>query len=86
MLYSSGDMSFDFLLSLELLIVVITAFGVFVEAPYGKHGSNLLGNVQLSPRFGWWLMELPATVCFLFTWYITPPKVPLITSCIFAFI
>ena len=42
----------------------------------GKHGNDSLGDVQLSPRFGWWLMELPASVAFLATWLATPAGAP----------
>mmetsp|Transcript_27296 Transcript_27296/g.43876 ORF Transcript_27296/g.43876 Transcript_27296/m.43876 type:complete len:239 (+) Transcript_27296:138-854(+) len=38
------------------------------KAPYGRFGkSNKL--VSLDPRLGWWLMELPATVCFLYGFF-----------------
>lgn len=81
----TGDASFDFWLTVELALVVSTMFGIFMEAPYGKHASETLGSVQLSPRFGWWLMELPATVSFLATWFLTPAGAPYsITSYIFA--
>ena len=39
--------------------------GAFVaKAPYGKLGSERRG-INLSPRTGWFLMELPATLSFL---------------------
>lgn len=39
--------------------------GAFVaKAPYGKLGSERNG-INLSPRMGWFLMELPATLSFL---------------------
>ncbi|MEP5566345.1 MAG: methyltransferase [Halioglobus sp.] len=39
--------------------------GAFVaKAPYGKLGSERSG-INLSPRLGWFLMELPATLSFL---------------------
>ena len=37
---------------------------MFAKAPYGKLGSERRG-VNLSPRLGWFLMELPATLSFL---------------------
>ena len=41
------------------------AVGAFVaKAPYGKLGSER-GGINLSPRLGWFLMELPATVSFV---------------------
>ena len=68
----TDDASFDFWLACELTLVASTALGIFVEAPYGKHGSPALGSVQLPPRLGWWLMELPATVFFIGTWIVSP--------------
>ncbi|KAA1192576.1 3-oxo-5-alpha-steroid 4-dehydrogenase [Pseudohalioglobus sediminis] len=39
--------------------------GAFIaKAPYGKLGSERRG-INLSPRLGWFLMELPATLSFL---------------------
>jgi 3-oxo-5-alpha-steroid 4-dehydrogenase 1 len=41
------------------------AVGAFMaKAPYGKLGSERKG-INLSPRLGWFLMELPATLSFL---------------------
>jgi 3-oxo-5-alpha-steroid 4-dehydrogenase 1 len=42
----------------------ILAGALFAKAPYGKLGSERRG-VNLSPRLGWFLMELPATLSFL---------------------
>ena len=76
----TGDASFDFWLACELVLVASTAFGMFMEAPYGKHASTQLGSVQLSPRFGWWLMEAPATVSFVATFLLTPAGAPSATT------
>jgi 3-oxo-5-alpha-steroid 4-dehydrogenase 1 len=43
-------------------LILIGAF--MSKAPYGKLGSERAG-FNLSPRLGWFLMELPATVSFL---------------------
>jgi len=39
------------------------------KAPYGKYGGKPAAGVSLDPRFGWWLMELPATLSFLYHFY-----------------
>ena len=43
---------------------LILVGAVIGKAPYGKLGSERHG-VNLSPRLGWFLMELPATLSFL---------------------
>lgn len=68
----TGDQSFDFWLAVELTLVASTLLGAHMQAPYGKLANNSLGSFHLPPRFGWWLMELPATVSFLATWAVTP--------------
>ena len=42
--------------------IMVGAF--MAKAPYGKLGSER-GGINLSPRLGWFLMELPATLSFL---------------------
>jgi 3-oxo-5-alpha-steroid 4-dehydrogenase 1 len=42
--------------------------GFFVKAPYGRFASENFG-FSLSPRMGWFLMELPATLSFLFFYF-----------------
>ena len=44
------------------LVILIGAF--FVRAPYGRFASASWG-VSLSPKWGWFLMELPATLSFV---------------------
>lgn len=43
-------------------VILVGAF--FREAPYGKLGQQQAG-IKLSPRLGWFLMELPATLSFV---------------------
>ncbi len=42
--------------------------GFFVKAPYGRFASEKYG-FSLSPRLGWFLMELPATISFVFFYF-----------------
>ena len=44
-------------------VVLTVSASIFVIAPYGKFSSSSFG-VDLDPRFGWWLMEIMATVSF----------------------
>jgi 3-oxo-5-alpha-steroid 4-dehydrogenase 1 len=43
-------------------VILVGAF--MARAPYGRFGSSR-GGVNLSPRLGWFLMELPATLSFV---------------------
>ncbi len=47
-----------------LYAAIICAGALMARAPYGKLGSGAKG-INLSPRLGWFLMELPATLSFL---------------------
>ena len=40
----------------------------FTRAPYGRFGSDKRG-INLSPKLGWFLMELPATISFVFFYF-----------------
>jgi 3-oxo-5-alpha-steroid 4-dehydrogenase 1 len=40
------------------------------RAPYGKFGGHKSVGVSLDPRLGWFLMELPASISFLYHFYI----------------
>lgn len=49
----------------SFIYAALIMVGAFVsKAPYGKLGSER-GGINLSPRMGWFLMELPATLSFL---------------------
>ena len=47
---------------------VILLGALFVQAPYGRFASDKYG-VSLPPRWGWFLMELPATVSFVWFYF-----------------
>lgn len=49
-----------------LALVIIGCF--FVKAPYGRFASERAG-FNLSPRMGWFLMELPATISFVYFYF-----------------
>jgi 3-oxo-5-alpha-steroid 4-dehydrogenase 1 len=73
----TGNKTFDRVMAVQLAIALSVLAGAFdkrTKAPYGKFANKSLGTAQLNPRFGWWLMELPATVCFLYTYLKSSPE------------
>jgi glycosyltransferase involved in cell wall biosynthesis len=52
-----------------LLAVIIFFVLLFVKAPYGRHSSRKWG-ITLSNRWGWFLMEIPSSLVFLY-FYLT---------------
>ncbi len=70
MLSLSGDSTYDALATLALSIVVITVVAaLFMQTPYGRFADAKWG-LSLDPRLGWFLMELPASVTFLVTFFL----------------
>jgi 3-oxo-5-alpha-steroid 4-dehydrogenase 1 len=64
MRWYTGDLIFDTVLAAGFAMVVLTVISLlFMKAPYGRFGSGKLG---VSPRLGWFLMELPAMLSFWF--------------------
>ena len=49
-------------------LAIIIIGGFFVKAPYGRFSSDSYG-FSLSPKLGWFLMELPATLSFIFFYF-----------------
>ncbi|MGB8330154.1 MAG: hypothetical protein WCE62_08485, partial [Polyangiales bacterium] len=47
------------------LVVLVFIGAAMMKSPYGRFASNDWG-INLSPRVGWFLMELPATLSFVF--------------------
>lgn len=70
----SGDPTYDLPAYVALAIVVITTVAaLFIETPYGRFADTKWG-VSLDPRLGWFLMELPASVTFLVTYFRGPNR------------
>jgi 3-oxo-5-alpha-steroid 4-dehydrogenase 1 len=60
-----------------LLFALVALVGcLVVESPYGKLQANGLipASLSLNPRFGWFLMELPATLSFTYFYFTSPNK------------
>jgi len=66
MTWYTGNPRYDTVLTLAFVFVVMVFIGAAVmKSPYGRFASNRWG-VNLSPRLGWFLMELPAMLSFVF--------------------
>jgi 3-oxo-5-alpha-steroid 4-dehydrogenase 1 len=60
----TGDVTYDTALGCAAaLAIVVACVAPFVPSPYGRFADPRFGPA-VSPRVGWWLMELPATVVF----------------------
>ncbi len=65
----TGDPTYDTVLTLSFGLVILVFIGAaFMKSPYGRFASDKWG-VNLSPRLGWFLMELPATLSFVFFYF-----------------
>jgi 3-oxo-5-alpha-steroid 4-dehydrogenase 1 len=73
MQWYTGNTVFDSVLAIGFAFAAFTLLGsLFVASPYGRFGSDKYG-VSLNPKLGWWLMEIPATVVFLW-FYVHGPR------------
>jgi len=69
MTWYTGDPTYDTVLAAAFALVVLVFLGAaVVKSPYGRFASNRWG-INLSPRVGWFLMELPATLSFVFFYF-----------------
>jgi len=66
MTWYTGNVTFDTVLTIGLAFALFTIVGApFANSPYGRFASEQWGGINLNPKLGWWLMEIPATVIFL---------------------
>ena len=71
--FYTGDRTYDTLLAAGLAFAVfVFAISWFLPSPYGRFASSRFG-LSISPRIGWLLMELPATLSFLY-FYVQGPR------------
>jgi 3-oxo-5-alpha-steroid 4-dehydrogenase 1 len=62
----TGDSTYDTILTAALgFAVFVFVASWFLPSPYGRFESDKFG-VSVSPKLGWFLMELPATLSFLY--------------------
>lgn len=85
MTWYTGDAVFDTWLAIGFAFAAFTILGsLFLPGAYGRFASDRMG-VNLNPKLGWWLMEIPATVSFLW-FYLQGPRathtVPLLLAAI----
>ncbi len=65
MSWYTGNVTFDTVLAIGFAFAAFTLLGsLFVASPYGRFASDQYG-INLNPKLGWWLMEIPATVVFV---------------------
>ena len=65
----TGDPTYDSVLTLSYGLCVLVFIGAaFAKSPYGRFASDSWG-LSLNPRLGWFLMELPATLSFVFFYF-----------------
>jgi 3-oxo-5-alpha-steroid 4-dehydrogenase 1 len=80
----TGNPTYDTLLGGALVFaVVVFVISWFLPSPYGRFASSRLG-VSVGPRLGWFLMELPATLSFLF-FFATGPRRADVVPLVFLF-
>jgi 3-oxo-5-alpha-steroid 4-dehydrogenase 1 len=66
MTWYTGDPTYDTALAIGFAIVaVIAVAALFIQTPYGRFADDKYG-ISLDPRLGWFLMELPSMVVFLY--------------------
>lgn len=66
MTWYTGDPTYDTALAIGFAIVAVVAVAaLFIQTPYGRFADDKYG-ISLDPRLGWFLMELPAMVVFLY--------------------
>ncbi|WP_134427729.1 phosphatidylethanolamine N-methyltransferase family domain-containing protein [Mycobacterium ulcerans] len=69
----TGNTTYDTVLTIALAVAALVIIGgLFMQSPYGRFGATA-GGVNLNPKLGWWLMEIPATVVFAI-FYLTGPQ------------
>ena len=66
MTWYTHDPTYDTALAIAFAIVALTVVSApFVPTPYGRFADEKFG-LSLDPRLGWFLMELPASLTFLY--------------------
>lgn len=86
MRWYTSDPHYDFWLTVALAFAAFVAAAAwFVPSSYGRFSSPRFG-LRLNPRLGWLLMELPASLVFLWVFWQSPRRtevVPLILCGVF---
>lgn len=70
----TGNAFYDTVLTAAFAFAAFVIIGgFFAQSSYGRFSSTKLG-LNLNPKLGWWLMELPATVVFLICYLAGPHR------------
>lgn len=65
----SNSKQYNFLCSIAALLVIVCLIAETTESTqYGRFGEN--ATIGISPRIGWWLMELPCSTVFIYQFWI----------------
>lgn len=76
--FYTGDTTYDTLLAAALFFAAfVFVVSWFLPSPYGRFASSRFG-ISVSPRLGWMLMELPATLSFLYFYAQGPDRAQLV--------
>lgn len=69
----TGNTVYDTVLTIAFAFAAFVIIGgFFAQSSYGRFSTTTLG-LNLNPKLGWWLMEIPATVFFL-VFFLTGPN------------
>lgn len=70
----TGHTGYDAILTAAFVFAAFVIIaGFFGQSSYGRFSSTTLG-FNLNPKFGWWLMEIPATVVFAVAYLSGPAR------------
>lgn len=70
----TGHTGYDAVLTAAFIFAAFVIIaGFFGQSSYGRFSSTKLG-FNLNPKFGWWLMEIPATVVFAVAYLSGPAR------------
>lgn len=65
----TNDAAYDFAVSLAVIWVVVAAMAEnCASTAYGRFGGET--KLALDPRLGWWLMELPCSLVFIYQFFV----------------
>ena len=65
----TGDPHFNRVLTLAAAVLAVCSVAeIMSSTAYGRFGEG--AAVAVSPRVGWWLMELPCTIVFVYVFFV----------------
>jgi 3-oxo-5-alpha-steroid 4-dehydrogenase 1 len=71
----TGNSTYDTALTVAFAVVAVTVIAaLFIQTPYGRFADEKYGT-SLDSRLGWFLMELPASVVFIYFYFQGPNAV-----------